>query len=161
MADRKWSDLAQYEYPEAAGLVASEDIIKVLQDRLITKINLLAWNAQFLADLEVEVSAIESNINVLRTKKNHLVNYHLTKSFDRIPNYYKRSKDLMFAWVEEHICKADIANYEGKIEKATAELHDKQKELFTYKYKYEVLQKSIDVGICLVNSMRKNEGRSA
>lgn len=157
--EKKWHDLAQYEYPEAADLVASKDFIKVMHDRLITKVNLLAWNAQFIADFEVEASAIESNINVLRTKKHHLINYHLTKSFDKIPNYYKRSKDLMVAWIEENLIKSDITILEEKIDKANAMLIDVQKGLFTYKYKYEVLQKSIDVGICLVNSMREYEGR--
>ena len=68
MIEKKWSDLTQYEYPEAAGLVASKDIIKMLNDRLITKVNLLAWNAQFIADLEVDVSAIESAIGIIKIK---------------------------------------------------------------------------------------------
>lgn len=158
MKEKKWSDLAQYEYPEAAGLVASKDIIRMLQDRLITKVNLLAWNAQFIADLDIEVSAIESSISLLNTKKKYLINYHLTKSFDKIPNYYKRSKDLMASWIEENLVKNDIMTFNDKIEKSEANLLDVKKELLTYKYKYEVLQKSIDVGICLVNSMRDNEG---
>jgi len=156
--EKKWSDLAQYEYPEAAGLVASKDIIRMLQDRLITKVNLLAWNAQFIADLDIEVSAIESSISLLNTKKKYLINHHLTKSFDKIPNYYKRSKDLMASWIEENLVKNDIMTFNDKIEKSEANLLDVKKELLTYKYKYEVLQKSIDVGICLVNSMRDNEG---
>jgi len=157
MEEKKWSDLAQYEYPEAAGMVASKDIIKMLHDRLITKVNLLAWNAQFIADLEVEVSAINAAIGVIKTKKHHLVNYHLTQSFDKIPNYYKRSKDLMASWVEENLIKSELMTFNDKVEKYNGELIEIQRDLFTYKYKYEVLQKSIDVGICLVNSMKEHE----
>jgi len=157
LEEKKWSDLAQYEYPEAAGMVASKDIIKMLHDRLITKVNLLAWNAQFIADLEVEVSAINAAISVIETKKHHLVNYHLTKSFDKIPNYYKRSKDLMASWIEENLIKNDLMTFNDKVEKYNGEFIKIQKDLLTYKYKYEVLQKSIDVGICLVNSMKEHE----
>ncbi|GAG38389.1 unnamed protein product, partial [marine sediment metagenome] len=71
--------------------------------------------------------------------------------------YYKRSKDLMASWIEENLIKGDLMTFNDKVEKYNGELIEIQKDLFTYKYKYEVLQKSIDVGICLVNSMKEHE----
>lgn len=57
-----WKDQDVFDIPEAAGVTASVDFLGVLRDKIVEQVNHLSMVAQFIPDLQKEVSILEMYI---------------------------------------------------------------------------------------------------
>jgi hypothetical protein len=57
-----WKDQDVFDIPEAAGVTASRDFLGVLRDKIVEQINHLSMVAQFIPDIQKEISILEMYI---------------------------------------------------------------------------------------------------
>jgi hypothetical protein len=57
-----WKDQDVFDVPEAAGVTASRDFLGVLRDKIVEQVNHLSMVAQFIPDLQKEISILEMYI---------------------------------------------------------------------------------------------------
>jgi hypothetical protein len=57
-----WKDQDVFDIPEAAGVTASRDFLGVLRDKIVEQVNHLSMVAQFIPDLQKEISILKMYI---------------------------------------------------------------------------------------------------
>ena len=152
----KWKDIGEFELPEAIGIIDSNDYLNAIREKLINCTNYLAQIIQFMPDIELEILKMENDIHRLTKKRQSIINWHLANP-EKIGNMYRRSKDLMIAFIESKIADKSITEIDDSIQKILDNIVLKKHELIELQYRRDLLNKGIDSCIYIINSLKKSK----
>ncbi len=150
--DQKWSDYSEFEIPEAVGVTASDRYLGVIRDKLVSMLNHFSWVNQFIPDIQFDVEKLKYELKIEERRQHYVLQKYVANNKE-VPAYYKRSKDLLIAYIEGKTAVGFLKDSDDRMDKIVEELNDKRKEVNDLTTRRESLKAGIESCQSIIDSI--------